>query len=141
MLARFEASGPGQLLVRRTRMNVEQAPTEGTVSRERHSSARLHGRWLILARGLWITLVVLTLAIFGASLPVYIARQQTLCAATECTYGVLLTPSQAERLKAIGLSLIYYSAYTVASTLPTIAVCLVVSSVLVARPSADRRPL
>ncbi len=122
-------------------MNVEQAPTEGTVSRERHSSARLHGRWLILARGLWITLVVLTLAIFGASLPVYIARQQTLCAGTECTYGVLLTPSQAEVLKGIGLSLSDYAAYTVAFTLATMVVCLVVSTVIVWRRSDDRMAL
>src|SRR5258708_36794315 len=119
-------------------MNIQHAPTEMTESRERLSSARLQGRWLILARGLWITLVVLTLAIFGASLPVYIARQQTLCAGTECTYGVLLTPSQAEVLKGMGLSLSDYAAYTVAFTLATIVVCLVVSTLIVWRRSDDR---
>src|SRR5258708_2607173 len=122
-------------------MNIQHAPTEMTESRERLSSARLQGRWLILARGLWITLVVLTLAIFGASLPVYIARQQTLCAGTECTYGALLTPEQAEVLKGIGLSLSDYAAYTVAFTLATIVVCLVVSTVIVWRRSDDRMAL
>ncbi len=63
-------------------MNVEHAPTAMTESRERHSSARLQGRWLLLARVGWVALVTLTLAIFGASLPVYIAQLQTPCAST-----------------------------------------------------------
>ena len=42
-------------------MNVHHAPTTMTESHERHGYARLQGRWLLLARGLWITLVVLTL--------------------------------------------------------------------------------
>ena len=29
-------------------MDVQHAPTAVTESRERHSSARLHGRWLLL---------------------------------------------------------------------------------------------
>src|SRR6266436_4821267 len=63
-------------------MNVQHGPTAVTESRERHSSARLQGRWLLLARGTWITLAVLTLAIFFASLPVYLALLQTPCAGT-----------------------------------------------------------
>src|SRR5712692_1297551 len=121
-------------------MSVQHAP-RSTRKRSQALDTRLHGRWLLLARGIWITLVVLTLAIFGASLPVYIARQQTLCAGTECTYGVLLTPSQAEVLKGIGLSLSDYAAYTVAFTLATMVVCLVVSTVIVWRRSDDRMAL
>ena len=74
-------------------MNVEHAPTAMTESREQHNYARLHGRWLLLARGTWITLVVLTLAIFFVSLPVYIALLQTPCAGTACGYQQL-TPEQ-----------------------------------------------
>jgi hypothetical protein len=122
-------------------MNVEHAPTEMRESRERHSYARLHGRWIMLARGLWITLVVLTLAIFFASLPVYITLRQTLCAGTECASGVLLTPAQAEVLKGIGLSLRDYAAYSVAFTLATIVVCLGVSTLIVWRRSDDRMAL
>src|SRR5258706_524747 len=40
-------------------MNVEHASTARTESRERHSYARLQGRWLLLARGLWIALALL----------------------------------------------------------------------------------
>src|SRR5260221_2422147 len=122
-------------------MNIQHAPTEMTESRERLSSARLHGRWLLLARGVWITLVVLTLVIFGASLPVYIALRQTLCAGTECAYGVLLTPAQVEVLKGIGLSLSDYAVYTVAFTLATIVLYLGVSTVIVWRRSDDRMAL
>ena len=118
-------------------MSVQQASTKT----RQHSHAldtRLQGRWLLLARAGWVVLVVLTLTIFFASLPVYMARQQTLCVGTECTYGVLLTPSQAEVLKGIGLSLSDYAAYTVAFTLATIVVCLVVSTLIVWRRSDDR---
>lgn len=55
-------------------MNVQHMPTAVTESRERHSYARLQGRLLLLARGLWLTLVVLTLTIFFGSLQVYQAR-------------------------------------------------------------------
>jgi len=121
-------------------MNVEQAPTEGTASRERHSSARLHGRWLILARGLWITLVVLTLAIFFASLPVYIALLQTPCAGTACGYQQL-TSEQAGALKGIGLFPDVYTTYAVTLTLALMMVCVVVSTVITWRRSDDRMAL
>src|SRR6266700_2487044 len=132
-----EEQEPGQQ-TGSARMNNQHAPTAMTESRERLSSARLYGRWLMVARGVWITLVILTLAIFFASLPVYIALLQTLCAGTECVSGALLTPSQAGVLKGIGLSLSDYAAYSVAFTLATIVVCLGVSIMIVWRRSDDR---
>jgi hypothetical protein len=119
-------------------MNGQHGPPAMTESRERHSYARLHGRWLLLARGIWITLVVLSLGTSFASLPVYIARKQTLCVGTECTYGVLLSSEQAEVLKGIGLSLSDYAASNVAFTLATIVLCLVVSTLIVWRRPDDR---
>jgi hypothetical protein len=122
-------------------MSVQHAPTAMTESGERHSYARVPRRWIMLARGIWITLVILTLAIFGASLPVYIALLQTLCAGTECVSGALLTPAQAEVLTGIGLSLSDYAAYSVAFTLAIIVVCLGVSTLIVWRRSDDRMAL
>src|SRR5215472_1273634 len=119
-------------------MNGQHGPSTMAASREQHNYARLHGRWLLLARGIWITLVVLSLGTSFASLPVYMARKQTLCAGTECTYGVLLTPAQAEVLKGIGLSLGDYAASNVAFTLATIVVCLVVSMLIIWRRPDDR---
>jgi len=120
-------------------MSVQDAPTK-TRKRSQALDTRLHGRWLLLARGLWITLVVITLTIFGASLPVYIAQLQTPCAGTACWY-TQLTPEQAGALTGMGLSLGDYTAYMVALTLASVVVCLVVSTLIVLRRSDDRMAL
>ncbi len=75
-------------------MNGQPTPTAVTQSGEPHGSARLHGRWRVLARVGWVALVVLTLAIYFASLPVYLTQLQTICLGTshtECSY-LQLTP-------------------------------------------------
>jgi len=58
---------------------------QGVSSPPNATQMRLQGRWLVLARGLWITLVILTLAIFFASLPVFLALLQTPCTGTACS--------------------------------------------------------
>src|SRR5712691_4645481 len=123
-------------------MNRKPCPTS-TVERpsvRNESETRLHGRWLLLARGIWITLVVLTLAIFFASLPVYMAQLQTPCAGSACGFQQL-TPEQAETLKGIGLFPDVYTAYTVTLTLALMMVCVVVSTVISWRRSDDRMAL
>src|SRR5438105_9705991 len=114
------------------------APTAMTESRERHNYARLQGRWIVLARGIWIALVVLTLAIFFASLPVYLAQLQTPSAGTASAFSKQLTPEQAGALKGIGLSPGVYAAYTLALTLASVVVCLVVSTLIAWRRPDDR---
>jgi hypothetical protein len=121
-------------------MNVQHVPRASTASREQHNYARVPGRWIVLSRGVWITLVLLTLGIFFASLPVYLAQLQTPCAGTACWY-TQLTPSQVGALKGIGLSLGVYAAYTVALTLASVVLCLVVSTLIVWRRSDDRMAL
>jgi hypothetical protein len=124
-------------------MNVQHTPTGVTQSRERYSSARLQGRWLLLARGLWITLVILTLTILFASLPVYVALMQTICIGTHgtvCSY-LQLSPEQAEVLKGFGLSPDVYAAYTITVALAITVVGLVVSTLIVWRRSDDRMAL
>src|SRR5258707_12571981 len=123
-------------------MNLQPAstPTTGNAERPDEVRTRLHGRWLLLARGTWVALVVLPLGIFFASLPVYLAQLQTPCAGLACGYQQL-TPEQAGALKGIGLSLGDYTASTVALTLATMVVCLVVSTVIVLRRSDDRMAL
>jgi hypothetical protein len=121
-------------------MNGQHTPPALTESRERHSYARLQGRWLLLARVGWVALVILTLTIFFASLPVYMAQLQTPCAGTACAYEQL-TLEQAEMLKGFGLSPGDYAAYTVALTLALVVVCLVVSTLILWRRSDDRMAL
>jgi hypothetical protein len=117
-------------------MNDQPTPTAVTKSGEQDSYARVPGRWLVLARLGWVVLVVLTLAIFFAILPVYVAQLQTPCARTACTY-YQLTPEQAETLKDFGLSAGDYAAYALALTLASVVVCLVVSTLIVWRRSDD----
>jgi len=121
-------------------MNVEHAPTTMTESREPHSYARVPGRWLLLARVGWGALVVLTLAIFFGSLPLYLAQLQTPCAGSACWY-TQLTPSQVGALTGMGLSIGDYTAFTVALTLASVVLCLVVSTLIVWRRSSDRMAL
>ena len=121
-------------------MNVQHAPRASTESREPYRYARLHGRWLLLARVGWVALVVLTLAIFFASLPVYRALLQTPCAGAACEWQQL-TPGQVETLRAIGLSLSDYAASTVALRLVSVVLYLVVSTLIVWRRSDDRMAL
>jgi hypothetical protein len=122
-------------------MNVQHAPTAMTESRERHNYARVPGRWLLLARGIWIALVVLTLAIFFASLPVYLAQLQTPYAGTASAFSLQLSPEQVGALKGIGLSPGDYAAYTIALTLASVVVCLVVSTLIAWRRPDDRMAL
>ena len=123
-------------------MNPSSVSTQATLSVRQDSTddRRLHGRWLILARAVWFTLVIFTLGIFFASLPVYLAQLQTPCAGTTCWY-TQLSPGQVGALKRIGLSLGVYAAYTVALTLASVVLCLVVSSLIVWRRSDDRMAL
>ncbi len=109
-------------------------------SHEQHGYARLQGRWLLLARCLWGALVVFTLAVVFASIPIYIAQLERACTGTACEYQQL-TPGQAATLRGIGLSLDGYAAYTVALLLISVAVCLAVSALIVWRRADDRMAL
>src|SRR6266700_177266 len=120
-------------------MSVQRAPTK-TGKRSHAPDTRVPGRWLVLARCIWITLVVLTLTIFFASLPVYIAQLQTPCAGSTCGFQQL-TPGQVGALTGMGLSLSVYVAFTVALALASVVVCLVVSTLIVWRRSDDRMAL
>jgi hypothetical protein len=118
-------------------MNGQPTPRASTESGEQHSYARVPRRWLALARLGWGALVVLTLAIFFAILPVFVAQLQTPCAGSACQY-LQLTPRQAETLKGIGLTPGDYAAYTLALTLASVVVCLGVSTLIVWRRPDDR---
>ena len=120
--------------------DTEQKSASGAVVAST-SNTRLTGSWLIIARVVWLALVVLTLAIFFASFQVYLAQLQTPCAGTACAFTSQLTPGQVGGLKGIGVSIGDYAAFTVALTLATILVCLVVSTVIVLRRSDDRMAL
>jgi signal transduction histidine kinase len=123
-------------------MSVQDAP-RSTRKRSHALDTRLHGRWLLLARGTWITLVVITLTIFFASFPVYITQLQTPCAGTAlaCALPQQLTPELVGALKGMGLSAGNYAAYIVSLTLVSVVVYLVVSTLIIWRRPDDRMAL
>lgn len=108
-----------------------------TRKRSYRHDMRVSGRWLLLARGVWLTLVILTLMIFGISLPVYVTQLHTPCAGSACWF-TQLAPGQVKALQGIGLSLDGYVAYMVALTLASVVVCLVVSTLIIWRKADDR---
>ena len=118
-------------------MNLQRRPIEVTESSERHSYARLHGHSLLLARACWLVLVILTLAIFFASLPAYIALLQTPCVGPACGYQQL-SPEQAETLEGIGLFPGVFIGFSVALAFILLVVCLAVSMVIIWRRPDDR---
>ncbi|MBO0781078.1 MAG: hypothetical protein J2P37_19840 [Ktedonobacteraceae bacterium] len=118
-------------------MNMQQVPTFSTPRREQHSIALLPERWLLLARGAWITLAVFTVVIFFTSIPPYLAQLQTLCTQAACQYQQL-TPEQAEVLKGMGLDLAAYAAFIIALLLISVVMCLGVSALIIWRRPNDR---
>ena len=87
-------------------MNLPSVSTQATLSVRQDSTddRRLHGRWLILARAVWFTLVIFTLGIFFASLPVYLAQLQTPCAGTTCGSSPLCVQAEGRSDQAGGQS-------------------------------------
>jgi hypothetical protein len=65
----------------------------------------LQGHWLIVARIAWIACVVLTVVIFFASIPVYVAQLETICSGAACAYRQL-SPEQATTLQALVFHLV-----------------------------------
>ncbi len=53
-------------------MNLPHAARQAVVSQQRYDEAHthLHGRWLLLARVIWVAIVVLALGLFVASIPI-----------------------------------------------------------------------
>jgi signal transduction histidine kinase len=77
------------------------------------TQTRLFGRWLVLGRAAWVLLVFLTLIIFAAGLPDFLAQFQHTCAGSTCADGQL-TAEAAQALINSGFSLGGYAALRVA---------------------------
>lgn len=113
---------------------------QNTVSPERPYVAETHayGRWLALARVMWVSTVVLALSIFCASLPAYFIQLQTICVSATCVYSYgQLTPGTAQALQNLGLSTVGYAASILALAIVSALVSFVVAGVLFWRRSAD----
>jgi hypothetical protein len=121
-------------------MHVQPSLTETTKSRSSRSaeSTRLHGRWLVIVRIVWVTVVVFTLSIFMLSLPAYFAQLQTVCTGVTCVYSYgQLTPGTAQALQNLGLSTGGYAVSILALAIASALVFFGVACVLFWRRSDD----
>src|SRR5437764_10022875 len=101
------------------------------------AGTRLHGRWLILAWVSWAALVVLMLSVFVDSIPVYIAKLQTMgVSATTCT-SQHLTLDPAQALRDLGLSVGSYAVFSVTLIVASALGWFAVGGVIVWHKSAD----
>jgi hypothetical protein len=79
------------------------------------TETRLHGSWLMLVRLVCLTLCVLSVGLFVASIPSYFANLHLLCigAAAACNTAGQLRADDVQRLYELGLSRDFYATYTI----------------------------
>jgi signal transduction histidine kinase len=108
------------------------------------TDTRLHGYWLVLVRLVCLTLSVLTVGLFVADIPSYLAKLHLLCtgaAELACQGGGQLTPGDVQRLHELGLSLDFYATYTIVMTSIFALGYWLVAAFLFWRKSDDRLAL
>ena len=119
-------------------MNLDHTQTQPAASHQPQSQfdTRLHGRWIVLARGVWFILVAPALVVFVASLPVYISQLQSVCYEAVCA-SVQLTPQTLGALRNLGLTIGFYASIRSALALISLVVWFGGAGVLVWRKSND----
>jgi hypothetical protein len=99
---------------------------------------RLHGRWLMLIRVAWLTIVVLALALFVASVPSYFVYLHGLAPQSVSDAGVQLSRHDLQTLQAVGLSIDFYAWYNVILNVLFVASFVLVGLLIFWRKSNDR---
>ncbi len=104
-----------------------------------NSGPRLQGRWLAIARAVWIVLALLLLANFIASIPATYGQLRTIC--TNSTFGHCNiwqpTPANMQALHRLGISLDTYAVYTLTIDVLASLVFLAVGAVIFWRKSDE----
>ena len=95
------------------------------------ADARLQGRFLVLARAIWIALTVLTVIHFFASLQNYFILYQKICTSGgSIESGCVITPTNVGELQAMGLSVGFLAMYNTVLVVISAVVCFVVGAVI-----------
>jgi hypothetical protein len=123
-------------------MTLEYESTKITPGFEQTKEATmlLRGHWLLLARAIWIILVILTLVIFYGYLPAYFAQLQTVCTSALCTFQQL-TPDRVQSIRLLNQFTGTYAIYTVVLTVAAASVWFITGIVLFYRKSDERMVL
>ena len=121
----------------------KQAASSTSVDQTNVTTTLLSGRWLVLARVVWIVLAGLALGLSVASIPSYFAFLHVLCtgALATCRNNGQITPDDLRAFQAFGLSLNFLAAYQVALYIVFSAVSASVGAVIFWRKSDDRMAL
>jgi hypothetical protein len=118
-------------------MNSSTASTRDTPSQKRQSEVdtRLHGRWLILARIVWIIMVILSLTISLVDIPLQFARLHIVCVGPDCAQQ--LTASIVQDLHKLNLSIDFFAASVIILEFGFYFVWVIVAFVIFWRKSND----
>jgi hypothetical protein len=117
-------------------VQVQLTPTETTGGPAAPPATNLRGCQRRLAQIAWLAVALPTIGLFLASVPVYYSYLLTPCPVAACTNGQL-TPDTQRALHALGLSVGFYAAYTVALDVAVAAVYSAVAFLLFWRRSDD----
>jgi len=91
--------------------NTQQQNASGSISAST-ANTRLSGPRLLLARAVWLALVLPSVALFVAGLPVYYAQLQRACIGpVECNIAGALTARGLQALLALGVSASEYATF------------------------------
>jgi len=112
------------------------AQTNGRPETRNTADTHLHGRWLILVRIAWVVVVVLSLAVSIADIPLEFAQLHIACVGPSCS-GQQLTASIVQELHRMNLSVDFYAVCFVILNFGFYFVWVVVAVVIFWRKSND----
>jgi hypothetical protein len=99
----------------------------------------LQGRWLLLARVVWVAVALLTVGVFVLSIPSEFARLQSPCTDTvSCSWLIRLTSENARELSDLGLSVAFIATYLVSLEAIFTVVPIAVGAIIFWRRPDDR---
>ena len=99
----------------------------------------MQGRWLLLARVVWVTVAVLTMSVFVLSIPSEYARLRSPCTDTvSCSWLIRLTAENARELSNLDLSVDFFAAYFISLEAAFTVVPIAVGAIIFWRRPDDR---
>ena len=99
----------------------------------------MHGRWLLFARVVWVTVALLTVSVFVLSIPSEFARLRSPCTDTvSCSWLIRLTAENARELSNLGLSVDFFAAYFISLEAAFTVVPIAVGAIIFWRRPDDR---
>jgi hypothetical protein len=104
------------------------------------SGPTLHGRWLLVARVVWVFVALLTVGVFVFIIPSEFARLRSPCTSTvSCNWLLRLSAENARELEQLGFPVTFFAAYFVSlEALLTVVAPVAVGMIIFLRRSDDR---